>query len=185
MGLSKSVAPAQNPRDLWDQRDNRAQIEALRCPLLVSGCSAGGQSRPKPPAALCWKRSQVGRGPGLQRAGQDPSWGKAGELARLPRVPPELRSPPAWPPGRQDVDPLEIRGHLEKRGRTEARGLALPTPSSKQPWLGGEPCPFTCMCPSTRQCAVTLVNTCEHTHVLTCTRMWPHKRVRAHTQGGA
>lgn len=51
-------------------------------------------------------------------------------------VPPELPSLPAWPQGRQGVGPTEIRGHLEKRGRTEAPGLTPRRPLNNPGWVG-------------------------------------------------
>ena len=121
-------------------RDSQAQTEALRCPLLVSGCSARGQSWPERPAALCWTGSQAGRGPRLQKRTQDHAWGRAAGLARL------LRRPRSFPlyllQGRQDVGPPGIRRQFRGEGTrrlTAAPGLTLPTPSSKQPWSVGSP----------------------------------------------
>lgn len=65
--------------------------------------------------------------------------------------------------------------------RGEALGLTLPTPSSKQPRLGGEHCPFTFACAFTRQCAVTLVNMCEH--MGSRAHAYGHSRGCAHTRG--
>lgn len=154
------------PRILWTvgerRRDSQAQTEALGCSLLFAGCSAHGQSRPERPAALCWTGRQAGRGPRQQRVAQDSARGRAAELVRLPRGPSGLPSLPDSPQGRPDVGPPAIRRDFREKGTrrgTEVPGLTLPTPSSKQPWLGGEPCLFTCVCPSTKQGTVTPVDT--------------------------
>lgn len=163
--------------------DSQALAESLRCPLLA--CCVRCQW-PERPAALCWTRSQAGRGPGLQRRGKTSLGVKPRSWHVFLAVP---RSFPLYLPGPKTAGVRASPGSAdisEKRAR--GPGLRPPAWSFSRcpPNNPGQVGSLACTVRLSVRTAVCSVPgcTCEYTHALTCRGLWPHRRVRARTQGG-